>query len=114
MVVYDRSNQKTPLYRVAGSAEAAMGAENALRLAFEIHGGDCFYCEQPVKKGDLSIDHAEPAASGGKSHLQNLLIACTACNQKKGPKPIERFDPDAGREWLSALLAQVQYRLNRL
>ena len=114
MVVYERSNQTTPLYRVAGSDRHALGAEKALREAFRIYGGDCFYCKKPIKAGDLTSDHAEATVSGGKTHLQNLLLACKPCNAGKGHKPIECFHPDAGREWLSALLAQVQDRLNRI
>ena len=114
MVVFERMNGKTPLYRVAGSEKQALGAENALREAFAIHGGDCFFCKKKVNRGDLSIDHAEPVVNGGKPELQNLLISHPGCNKKKGHKAIESFNPNAGREWLSALLAQVQDRLNRL
>ena len=114
MIVYERSNQGTPLYCVAGSAKRARGAEKALKEAFDIHGGNCFYCKEEVEPGQLSIDHAEPSSAGGKRHLQNLLIAHKACNLAKGSRPIEAFHPEAGREWLSALLAQVQDRLNRL
>lgn len=112
MIVFERMNRATPLYRVAGSSETAMGAKKALREAFRIHDGKCFYCKDGIKKGQLTIDHVE-TADGGK-WLQNLVIACRPCNQKKADKRIEAFHPDAGREWLGALLLQVQDRLNRL
>jgi len=114
MVVFERMNQKTPLYRVAGSVMGPSGAQKSLREAFRIHGGRCFYCGKKVDPDVLSIDHAEPVIVGGKKDLQNLLIAHVACNLAKGSRPIEAFHPEAGREWLSALLAQVQDRLNRL
>ena len=114
MIVFERMNQQTPLYRVAGSTMAACSAENALREAVHIHGGRCFYCKKRVKTDDLTIDHAESSAAGGKAELQNLLIACKPCNARKGSRTIESFNPEAGREWLSALLVQVQERLNRL
>ncbi len=114
MVVFERMNQQTPLYRVAGSEIDASGAEKALKEAFRVHGGNCFYCEKSVTAEELSIDHVEATAVGGKGHLANLVIACAPCNQGKGHKVIEVFDPEAGREWLSALLAQVQDRLNRI
>lgn len=60
------------------------------------------------------IDHAEPALVGGGDDVQNLLIACKPCNLAKTHIPIEFFSPSAGREWLSAVLRQVQDRLNRL
>ena len=112
MIVFERMNRQTPLYRVAGSDSGALGAQNALREAFEIHGGECFYCKQGLKKGQETIDHVE-TVRGGK-WLQNLVIACRPCNQIKADKRIEAFHPDAGREWLNALLLQVQDRLNRL
>lgn len=115
MVVYDKDSQHgTPLYRVAGSAAPARKATAALKKAFEVHGGHCFFCRKKLTLDELSIDHAEPIASGGKEQLQNLLIACRPCNRKKAGQAIEAFAPDAGREWLLALLKQVEDRLNRL
>ena len=115
MVVYVSTDHNgIHLYCVAGSAMPASKAKNALKEAFKIHGGNCFYCEKEVKGTDLSIDHAEPVAAGGKNDLQNLLIAHKDCNTGKGQMPIECYDPKAGREWLSALLVQVKDRLNRI
>ena len=112
MIVFDRMNQQTPLYRVAGSSKQAQNANHALREAFQIHGGDCFYCKKKVAPDDLSIDHVETVAAG--NCLQNLVIAHKTCNADKGCRRIEAYDPDAGREWLEALLRQVQDRLKRL
>jgi 5-methylcytosine-specific restriction endonuclease McrA len=114
MIVFERSNGTTPLYLVAGSDLPAMGAEKALRTAYKVHGGNCFYCREPIKADKLSIDHVEPARVAGRVSLQNLVLACTPCNKRKAQKPIEAFNKDAGREWLVALLAQVQDRLNRI
>ena len=112
MIVFDRMNQRTPLYRVAGSCRSALNARNALREAFSIHGGDCFYCKKRVADEDFSIDHVETVRAG--NCLQNLVITHQACNRNKGSQRIEAYDPDAGREWLEALLRQVQARLKRL
>jgi hypothetical protein len=112
MIVFDRMNQRTPLYRVAGSGRDSLNAENALREAFRIHGGDCFYCKKKIKVDEFTIDHVETTQAG--NCLQNLVVACRPCNLDKGSKRIEAYDPDAGREWLSALLLQIQDRLNRL
>jgi 5-methylcytosine-specific restriction endonuclease McrA len=115
MIVFKALNHhKKPLYWVAGSDAPAAGAEKALKEAHRVHGGACFYCKKPVKHEELTIDHAEPAKLGGRDDLQNLLIACKPCNSLKDHKPIEAFHPEAGREWLSALLRQIQDRLNRL
>jgi 5-methylcytosine-specific restriction endonuclease McrA len=99
---------------VAGSAAPPRGAEKALRLAHDTHGGTCFYCKEEVARGAVTIDHVEAAASGGSKELGNLVVACKFCNSRKASRPIELFHREAGREWLSAVLAQVQDRLNRL
>jgi 5-methylcytosine-specific restriction endonuclease McrA len=115
MVVFARKDGKgTPLYWVAGLDRGPMGAEKALRAAHEIHGGECFYCKQAIAEREFTIDHVEPDALGGKAHLQNLVVAHKACNLAKGHQVIEAYNADAGREWLNALLRQVQDRLNRL
>ena len=115
MLVYKETNgHGKPLFLVAGSSAAAAGAEKALKAAHRLHGGNCFYCKERVAAGDATIDHVEAEGVGGRDHIQNLLIACKPCNVAKGHKPIELYSPEAGREWLSALLCQVQDRLNRL
>lgn len=114
MVVFVDMLNGTPRYQVAGSDLAPRGAEKALRLAHERHGGNCFYCKKPVATDALTIDHVQPRAAGGGADIQNLLIACAPCNKRKGATVIEFFKPEAGREWLSAVLHQVQARLNRL
>lgn len=116
MVVFARYEQPsgTPLYLVAGSNLAARGARKALKLAHDIHGGCCFYCQRDVPRGEMTIDHVEPGKFHGRDSLQNMLVSCRPCNLEKGKQPIEAFRPEAGREWLGALLRQVQGRLNRL
>jgi 5-methylcytosine-specific restriction endonuclease McrA len=114
MLVFSRrSPHGVPLFLVAGSASPALAAPKALKEAHRVHGGACFYCRKLVTADQLTIDHADPVASGGKDEVQNLLIACKPCNLAKGHQPIEHFNPQAGREWLSAVLKQVQDRLNR-
>jgi 5-methylcytosine-specific restriction endonuclease McrA len=114
-VVFSQLNQhKIPLFMVAGSTAAPSKAETALKEAHRIHGGVCFYCKKSIAAANLTIDHVEPLSKNGGNSIQNLLIAHKSCNQEKGSSSIEAFKPDAGKEWLSALLAQVQDRLNRL
>jgi 5-methylcytosine-specific restriction endonuclease McrA len=102
-----------PLYRVAGSAEGETGARKALERAFKVNGGHCYYCKKS-NPTDITIDHVEPLAAGGTDTLQNLVVACKPCNAAKNHKPIEIFNPNAGRAWLEALLKQIQNRLTRI
>jgi len=114
-VVFAELNQhKVPLYFVAGSSAPKCKAEKALKAAFTIHGGNCFFCKKPIPQGEMTVDHVEPISQAGGKTIQNLLIAHLKCNQQKADLPIEAFNPDAGKEWLTALLNQVQDRLNRI
>jgi hypothetical protein len=113
-IVYMRSNGTNSLYSVAGVEGGPWGATNALKRAFHKHGGPCFYCSETIRKDDFTIDHVESKCSGGKSHLQNLVISHKTCNAKKGSQLIEVYDPKAGREWLVAVHRQIEDRLNRL
>ena len=45
--------------------------------------GVCYYCEQKVDPGELTMDHVVPLARGGKSTKGNLVPACKDCNNKK-------------------------------
>jgi 5-methylcytosine-specific restriction endonuclease McrA len=115
MLVFDRINgNKTPVYFVGGVNGGPWAAQTALKKAYEQHGGHCHYCKKPIKNGEFSIDHVEAKAKGGSDSLQNLVIAHKVCNVAKGQMLIEAYNPAAGREWLSALLAQVQSRLNQI
>ncbi|MBL0769984.1 HNH endonuclease [Sphingopyxis sp. XHP0097] len=113
-IVFARLNGTTPLYWVGGVAGGPWGAEKALREAGRKHGGRCFYCQKALTKETVTIDHIEGRAGPGAKAIQNLALACKPCNAKKGHIPIEAFKPKAGREWLKALLVQVEDRLQKL
>ncbi|MCH8332940.1 HNH endonuclease [Candidatus Sumerlaeota bacterium] len=44
----------------------------------------CQYCGQTPGRADLTIDHVIPRSRGGRSVWQNVAVACTVCNTKKG------------------------------
>ncbi len=44
----------------------------------------CQYCNRKAKK--LTIEHVIPQSRGGKTNFENCVIACEACNNKKGNK----------------------------
>jgi 5-methylcytosine-specific restriction endonuclease McrA len=43
----------------------------------------CQYCAKRFNEGDLTLDHVLPRSKGGKSTWNNVVAACTPCNQKK-------------------------------
>jgi hypothetical protein len=46
----------------------------------------CQYCERHFDARLLTMDHVKPRCYGGKTNWQNVVLACTACNSKKGNK----------------------------
>jgi 5-methylcytosine-specific restriction endonuclease McrA len=49
----------------------------------------CSYCS--AARVPLQIEHIQPKSRGGTNRISNLCLACEACNQKKGDKPVEVF-----------------------
>lgn len=49
-------------------------------------GGRCEYCRHGERLIGLAheIDHVVPRARGGTNDLENLCLACSACNSSKG------------------------------
>jgi 5-methylcytosine-specific restriction endonuclease McrA len=95
----------TPLYSVAKSPDA-LGAEAALRKAFDLLGGHCFICEDfisPEEKSRFSLDHLRPKCEGGRDYLHNFVFACTECNRKKGRNDLASFNPEAAARYFRAL-----------
>ena len=48
----------------------------------------CHYCAKPNAH---TIDHVVPQSQGGSDDLDNLVLACTECNHKKGSMAYENF-----------------------
>ncbi len=44
----------------------------------------CQYCGTHPNRDDLTIDHIIPRSRGGRSTWENVVLACTRCNTKKG------------------------------
>ena len=60
----------------------------------------CAYCD--AKDAPFEKDHIHPRSKNGSDRVSNLCLACHACNQKKGAKPVAQF------------LAKDQPRLKRI
>ena len=45
----------------------------------------CQYCGS---KSNLTIDHIIPKQKGGQDSWENLIIACSPCNSRKGNKTL--------------------------
>ncbi len=48
--------------------------------------GECQYCSKNVTISNATIDHVIPKSKGGGHTWENLVIACSKCNGKKGDR----------------------------
>lgn len=53
----------------------------------------CQFCGDTFDSADLTIDHVNPRAKGGKTVWENCVSACKPCNHKKGDKIIKPLKP---------------------
>lgn len=51
----------------------------------------CQYCNTQFDSEDLTLDHVIPASRGGRKTWENIVTACTWCNNKKADKSLEQF-----------------------
>lgn len=51
----------------------------------------CFWCDEPIPKGQMHIDHIYPLSKNGDDSIYNLAVSCAKCNCKKQAKDPEVF-----------------------
>ena len=69
-------------------------------LLYAAQDGRCFYCRCALDvdrlrhvppascaSDDPTLDHVVPASKGGAAEYANLVLACRACNERKGDGP---------------------------
>ena len=69
--------------------------EDEVRALYELQGGHCFYCYQPLRidnyEWDVSRDHFVPLARGGHDGIMNTILSCRLCNNRKLAKDGHEF-----------------------
>lgn len=53
--------------------------------------GRCHYCDIELHISEATLDHQCPVSRGGRTVLDNLVLACAPCNRTKGRKTSEEF-----------------------
>lgn len=48
--------------------------------------GHCQYCQRPVSRREGTYDHIVPRSRGGDTRWENIVLACRACNLRKGAR----------------------------
>lgn len=51
---------------------------------FARDGGACQYCGRRLRRAEATWDHVVPRSQGGPTTWENVVLACVACNQRKG------------------------------
>jgi len=70
-----------------------------LAVLFTLFEGKCYYCKRKVhlkgregpKKNRAVIDHYIPIIGGGSDNVNNLVLSCHECNNKKSDMRPEKF-----------------------
>jgi len=60
--------------------------------------GKCQYCREDLALEECTFDHVMPRVKGGKTCWTNVVLACVACNRKKGARTPEEAKMGLRRE----------------
>lgn len=48
-----------------------------------IQSTQCYYCQVPLNRDSVTMDHIVPVSRGGKSSKGNVVPCCKECNNNK-------------------------------
>jgi 5-methylcytosine-specific restriction endonuclease McrA len=65
------------------------------RRVIERDGSTCYMCGRKLGYSEIVLDHVIPLCRGGSHSEDNLKVACSPCNRRKGIKLL------AECEWLN-------------
>lgn len=77
---------------------------------------ECQYCSRELSYSEATVDHVIPRSQGGATRWDNVVVACSNCNRRKGGRtPNEaamhlRIPPRAP-EWLPVLHVRYYRRV---
>jgi hypothetical protein len=77
-------------------------------------GPGCVWCGRELWRRDLTLEHVVPRSRGGHMTAENALLACRACNRRRGSRPVDAYVRDLMREGADVDVAAVRCALDRL
>ncbi|MDO6386518.1 HNH endonuclease [Uliginosibacterium sp. 31-12] len=85
-------NRRSALIKAGGVSHS----KSEIFELYQVQDGRCYYCFSELidneGKKSFSRDHVEPLASEGTDSILNIVLACKACNSKKGWASAGKFD----------------------
>ena len=91
-VKFDLQKLENPSIEGIEYQQGTLAGYTLLSALLEHWGRECVYCG--AKDVRLQIEHIHPKSKGGTNRFNNLALACTVCNQRKGNQLIEEFLSD--------------------
>ena len=53
-----------------------------VQTLFARDGEQCWFCQRLLTFENATIEHLLNVSNGGNNHINNLTVACNACNQR--------------------------------
>ena len=87
-----------------------------MRMILERDGEHCVWCRRPLTADDrlASLEHVVPRLKGGPAWLDNEVVACRACNRKRGHRSPTVYLEELERQGLDPDRAAIEAALRRL
>jgi 5-methylcytosine-specific restriction endonuclease McrA len=75
----------------------------------------CQYCGAKPPREEMTIDHVIPRSRGGKTTWENVVLACSTCNARKGSRLLHQCGMKLIRRprkphWLMSAHVEFNYR----
>ena len=86
---YNRANQARRRAQKAKTLSDPKGVKAIYELSVRGIDIKCYLCGKVTEPNDRHVDHVIPLSMGGNHSPDNLAIACSSCNLKKGSKRME-------------------------
>ncbi len=81
--------------RKASIGDSVITKEDVLQL--QKNAKTCYWCCKPLKNLTTHLDHYIPLSRGGKHIIENLVISCQSCNNRKHAKDPLEFANSMGK-----------------